>query len=262
MSGKYSIEYLKYSLPDYIAKKMEDKELESEIESRLKTDFSLKEEYESIKKTFNFLDKSDFENPPEYYFNNLPLKINKRLDGKNRASEVSFWDKLSLIWKIFIPAVPVIILAIVLLNDSNSDLAKDKNQLLKEDKSVEEKSEAVTKDDIVMRKEPEINNSVNDNNDKFIKDGNTVWSPKLKKTAKTKIKIKNTDPDLLTNPIEELDDNIYADTMDEFNYEESEEEENLFYSDDDETESLEMEFLELTPEQQKEILDNLNNTQI
>lgn len=261
MNSKFNKEDLKFNLPDYILKKIGDSELVSEIENELKVNSEFKKEYEELKRTFNFLNAAEFENLSESYFANLPVKINRRLETKD---SLSFWKKLSMFWKILIPSVPIILIAIFLFNNFSEDnIDQSLRNKIKENKSVEShdtnESNPTNNEDknkIENKETVNINEKKQDSNDlakvnKFIKKNNKNY----KSIRKNKV-------DAITEENEDITDllNPFADNLDD--QETDEDEESLFYSTDDDTETLENEFLNLTPEQQKEILDNLNQAQI
>lgn len=261
MDTKYTIEDLKYNLPDYISKKIENIELVKEIENNLKVNPDLKKEYERLKATFNFLSGANFESPPESYFTNLPIKINQKLSENNKT--ISLWEKLSIVWKILIPAIPMIILFAIIFNSfEDKDIKQNSNSEIKSSDITEKKHEITEEKNQILEKERVIIEDKK-SKDKIIQNNKTnkKINPSYK-ISKTKEKVK---PSLDENKESEVVDppnNLYADKIEDQDYTENEEDDNLFYSDEEELEILEDEFFNLTPEQQKEIIDNLKNVQI
>ncbi|MCX7834266.1 MAG: hypothetical protein N2490_08665 [Ignavibacteria bacterium] len=70
--------YLNY-LADYIKGNIKELKLKQEIEQELKNNEELRLEYENLRAIFSELEKSKAFNPPEYYFNNFLIRLNKKL---------------------------------------------------------------------------------------------------------------------------------------------------------------------------------------
>jgi len=270
MNTKYNIEEIKHNLPDYISNNITDKELIGAIENELKLNSELRSDLLELKNTFGFLETSKFEAPPNNYFANLPVKINERIYSNEAGT--SFLDRLSLFWKILIPAIPVIILITFLLfnsskNDTNeiqtTNTDPNKNELpLKKTEPVENKSNVVdevqnkdSKDQTPLKEIVKQNNNISKTTRKLQKNDLNEDQTIIKEYVTVEI------PEIKAQLGELLADN--REIIEDSN---SEEEVDVMYSgeDDDESEveSLDDEFLNLTPEQQKEIIDNLLNAQI
>ena len=106
MKNKYTDDDLLMALPDYAKGSDVGNELEALIRKKIETDASFREEYEAMSRTFNFLSKAEFSEPPDHYFINLQARINDRLP---LSVKESWWERLSIGWKVLIPAIPVII---------------------------------------------------------------------------------------------------------------------------------------------------------
>lgn len=283
MNTKYNIEEIKYNLPDYISNNIGDKDLISAIEKELEVNSELRGDLEELKNTLGFLKTTKFQNPPNNYFANLPVKINERIQPVETNG--SFLDRISLFWKILIPAIPVIILiGILLFNSSKNDTDKiqttntdtNKNELSQRNpESVENKNnvnenegsdskektpltEIVKKDDNIHKTFPNVqknnitedHNNVDQTNVDQTNEGQTI----MKENETVEIpEIKEQIGELLADNIEIIDDSNSDERID------------VMYSgedDESEVENLDDEFLNLTPEQQKEIIDNLLKAQI
>ncbi len=290
MKTKYSLEELKYNLPDYISNKIADKELIGAIEKELEINSELREDLEELKSTFGFLKTSKFQNPPNNYFANLPVKINERIQPTEANG--SFLDRLSLVWKILLPAIPVIIIiAILLFNSSKKETNKiqisnidtNKNELSQKKPEPVENKDVVNENDgsdtkektplkEIVKKDDNIHKTFSKNQKNNIKDDpnkveeqtnvkdqnnadqNNEGQNIIKENETVEIpEIKEQLGELLADNIEIIDDSNSDERID------------VMYSgedDESEVESLDDEFLNLTPEQQKEIIDNLIKTQI
>jgi len=274
MKTKYNLEEIKCNLPDYISNNIADKELICSIEKELKTNSELREDLEELKSTFGFLKTSGFQVPPDNYFANLPVKINERI----QTTEVdrSFLDRLSLFWKILIPAITVILIVILLFNSSKNDT--DKIQTTNADSN---KNELRQKKPEPVENKNNVSNEINGNDSKnkipltkIVKKDNNI--PKtFRKLHKNNVEedqnnvenqssIKEYESVVIPEIKEQLSE-LLADNIEIIEDSNSDERVDVMYSGDDdenEVESLDDEFLNLTPEQQKEIIDNLLKAQI
>lgn len=106
-------------LPDFIAGRIEDKELTKRIENKISSSSEFREEYESLARTYSEIIDMKFSEPPEHYFTNLLPRINKRLEQESGAKR-SF--RLSYIFRYAIPAVSVVlVILIITLSDKNGN---------------------------------------------------------------------------------------------------------------------------------------------
>lgn len=253
MNSRYSKEELTYSLPDYITRSINDKDLIFQIERELELNPEFRNEHNELIKTFAFLESSELESPPESYFNNLPVKINARTNENN--PEENFWGKLSIFWKILIPALPVIIISFLLINSFENE-----NTVVSDVNTEKVKTEAA-------QKESNNTNSATDVTKTEINKGQIPEQP-IQKKQKTKRLIKHTGKDLSTNtPDETINTNLAANNSDSSDENAAEETADaiLYISDEvDESEendeALENDFFELTPEEQKDILAILKDS--
>ncbi|MBK8554090.1 MAG: hypothetical protein IPL53_24795 [Ignavibacteria bacterium] len=141
MNTKYTKEDIIHSLPDYVSDNIEDSELIKEIENVINTDNEVKNEFIEISNTMNFLNSADLEHPGENYFNNLSVKINERIH--ENLNPGSILDRLSLLWKILIPAFSVLLISFLFLSNRNSD----NTEFTKTDETKKQISIADNKDD-------------------------------------------------------------------------------------------------------------------
>ena len=74
-------EELKYYLPDYIRGNLENPQLLALIKKEIEINKDFADEYNSLIKVSEFLNNTKFEEPPEFYFNNLLPGIRQRIDA-------------------------------------------------------------------------------------------------------------------------------------------------------------------------------------
>ncbi|MEO8666334.1 MAG: hypothetical protein ABI462_12645 [Ignavibacteria bacterium] len=274
-NNHYNKDDLFHSLPDYISSNVGDKNLISEIEKEIQQNPEYKREYENMKHTFGFLKSVEPEGPGESYFNNLSVRINERVSRK------SIWEEISLFWKILVPVISIIIIAILLYNNSGSD--KTKNQITDNKNTKVETKEKIdgAQNNKVETKE-KINESQNSKVNTSQKETVTLTGDKnpelhtisksrnakekFGETLKSKDGIVNFD-DLSVNVGHvKADDNFLSpsnsivENTDEIVSPENEDD--LLYINDSEDDDYEDEFLKLPPEEQREILKDLNKSQI
>lgn len=278
MNKQFSKEELYHSLPDFISGKLSDPGLERLIRNEIEINPEFKDEYVDLCDTFNFLESARLESPSEIYFNNLSVKINNLIDQEKQPA--SFLEKLAGIRKILIPSGLAVIAAfIILFSFLNSD--KDMNRGSKEE----------------IRSETEISNNYNNNNNNDINtekeitakdtsDGNNYNSEsgKNKKDEVTlsknvvrsnssvrKIQSPNTGSESTfiqdnESILKESHLNLGLIAINIQNIENSDiseqEEDNLFIKETDEDNLYEDDIMKLTPEEEKEILENLYNSKI
>lgn len=287
--NKYSLEELKFSLPDFIKNQIEDIELKETIESELITNSELKIEFEEFQNTMNFLQNSEFSNPPESYFNNLSVKINEKI--ALNENELNWWEKLSLIWKVLIPAIPVAVLLIFLLSNYSgneslkTEVVKENSTEISKPNETSETGKEMTKSDDKTEISKESKEKSNFSNNKVELNKNPIKSKKYDKINKsfniddilykseTIFETSETDENLTDTGNEDegfyKNDN-FAGNIDMDNETDSDEEtvaedENydlLYQNDIIEDKSLEDELQRLTPEEQNEIFTNLINSKL
>ncbi|MDQ3022355.1 MAG: hypothetical protein M3R36_17580 [Bacteroidota bacterium] len=270
MKTKFSTEDLIHSLPDYITNNISDINLKTEIENELENNPDFQREYSELKNTFGFLSLNDFQSPSEIYFNNLSVKINNKINSPNIFG--NFWQRLSLIWKILIPAITVIVIAVVFFSNLQKEKIishvpeneKNKTGVTEEKISNENKKEVANEK--TELKTDESKPSTNENSDVMLK---RIGKKKRTIQSSEKNFVKNSDKivseEKINSTVEEdiISNALLSDNIEILEEEVTENDEDILYSGDNvEEESLEEEFINLPPDQQQEIIDNLNNTQI
>lgn len=265
MKTKYNKEDLAHSLPDYISNKIDDKDLIKEIESEIINNSEFKNEFDELKTTLSFLSTTTWESPQESYFNNLPVRINERITKE--SSLESFWEKLSILWKILIPAIPVIILSIILFNNFTnkaSDITQTETEKSKIESAENEKKNRVSDNkteltqnepvDKVQIEKPQAN--------PIHKNRNILSFKNNSNSIQTMNKLNNAEQPKELTDIKNSITNLLADNIEPAESVNSDTDEDILYTGDKEDYNLEEEFLNLTPQQQQEILKDLNNKQI
>lgn len=264
MKAKYSKEDLIHSLPDYVSDNIEDNELVKEIERVINSDNEVKNEFIEISNTMNFLNSAELEHPGENYFNNLSVKINERIH--ENANRGSIHDRLGLLWKILIPALSILLISFLFLSNRNTDNTELATAVETKQLSAADNKENEIKVPVQKINEAELNthtekttaserkqihrgNKKERFTDQIFTEGNGIDNT----LSKFKI-ISDTEED-------ETFSAIMAEGTDvSYNYDEEAEEDILFINDDED--NFEEELMEFTPEEQKEILENITKSQI
>jgi len=261
MKTNYNKEDLFHSLPDYIASHIDDDELLKEIKKEIELNPEFKSEYEDMKNTCNFLDTAELEGPNDNYFNNLSVRINSRIADN---SKYSMWESIGSMWKILLPAVCVIIIAVLLYNNLKNDTTETRL--------------TNNTDTKVESNESNPGSDKNNMEPAFSKEKENIQNSELQNFNNnniTKDKVRNTPRrvngnQVFNNPSELINDskqfespltnNSIAENIEDNTVIESEDD--VLYIIDSEDEDYEDEFLSLTPAEQQEILENLSKSQI
>ncbi|MGB3018926.1 MAG: hypothetical protein WBC65_14045 [Ignavibacteria bacterium] len=251
MKNKYTDEDLLMALPDYVRGADVGNELEALLREKIETDASFKEEYEAMFKTFNFLSKAEFSEPPDHYFTNLQIRINDRIPSTNKES---WWERLSIGWKVLIPAIPVIIALMIFF--FNKDDRQEKIIALdtgKKMESVNPQSETAVQQNTPDTIFEKISDAI-DTSDEAKTYTSSQFNVETKKHFSQENNI-DTEQLVSTTLLESsLADNI------EDNGNESIDETGLLLGTEETEQPVEDEFLELSPEDQSEILEILKNS--
>lgn len=253
MESKISKDQLLENLPDYVSGKLDDEALVKAIEVEIAGNDNFRREHEEMKKTFAFLNAAEFVSPPESYFSNLSVRINQKVD---QTSEPSLWERLGLFWKILIPALSLILMGIILYNIYGN---KKEQTMTQNDKTIEQKV-VVEKNVPVEKTDEKIVDKIVDNKEPAEDFAATNEGKNIrikKRIQKEKVNIADTLPNIGTFELSELIATNIGDPDDE----DVSEEADVLYQEEGE-ENLEEEFMELTPEQQEEILKVLSDKQI
>lgn len=116
---KHLNEELLYSLPDYINGQLKDHKLIVKIENEIANNPDFEIEYENLKNTFSFLEKTNFEEPSEAYFNNLLPNINAKLDEKKQKKSFNILDYLAPSLKYVLPVICVMFVVYIYTKNSS-----------------------------------------------------------------------------------------------------------------------------------------------
>jgi|SRR4030095_429351 len=139
MGSKLNIEELKHLIADYITGQSDEQE-KALVENALKESAELREFYNEMKKTLEFVSTVKPGDPPEQYWNTLLPRIHQRIDAE-QAKKFS-WDKISAVWKVLVPVAAVILIVLIyyLVKPSNTQITKDeqKNEKINKDTSKHE----------------------------------------------------------------------------------------------------------------------------
>ncbi len=279
MENKIMNDELSENLPDYILNKLEDKSLIEKIENRLSSDSSFKTEFEEIRNTMSFLNSAEFTPPPDNYFSNLSVNINRRIEVKNKKFEF-FTDPLFIFRKL-IPVLGLIILAAYFIfsyvkNDtdknetsvnekiSSDTFSKTQETIENKIKPPEEISEIITPDKTsesknkspyFSGKNKKINTSRSINNSDF-----TIMNEETKSESETNYP---SDTELTNKSALIADSHLFYDDFDSDEaIEESEDTDMIYQTSTDDSEDLEEELLLLSPEEKYELINNLKKSQL
>ena len=251
MKNKYTDDDLLMALPDYARGADVGNELEELLRKKIETDASFKEEYEAMSRTFNFLSKAEFSEPPDHYFTNLQARINEKIPSTVKES---WWERLSVGWKVLIPAIPVIIALMIFL--FNRDDSQEKIIALdtgKKTESVNPQSETAVQQntpDTILYK---ISDAI-DTSDETKTHTSFQFNVETRKQFSQETRDDTEQLVSLT-----LQESSLADNIDD-NGNESIDETGLLLGTEETEQPVEDEFLELSPEDQSEILEILKNS--
>lgn len=149
---------LLYSLPDYITEELHDEKVKKQIEAKLLTDSSFREEYDSLKITMNFIQEAEFEPPSEVYFANLQANILSKVHKQNSSEKQSIFAKLVGYWKVAVPALTVCIVLFVYSQNMNTpqlplkeNLKDTKEQLSLNEKPGSRPQDTTPKDEVMTK---------------------------------------------------------------------------------------------------------------
>ena len=276
MNKQFNKEDLYHALPDYISSTLTDKELIYKISKEIDSDPEFRSEYENLSETLTFIGSTGFEGPEESYFNNLSVKINERIISEKKPE--NFFGRLGLAWRILIPAIPVLIVFLITMNflSKDNDVIKtgsDKTGFETSDKN----KNTDTPGEIVKAPESKIEKSkeLNTDNSRPVSPVSKVKSSQFNKkyysvsqneinfeNKKENLSQENINTDNLSDILSyNLSDNL-ADNIDELNIadNDADSDDEILLIKDQEEENMDEEILELTPEEENEILENLVNS--
>jgi hypothetical protein len=144
---------LLYSLPDYITGELSDEKVKEEIEAKLLTDSSFREEYDSLKSTMNFIREAEPEPPSEVYFANLQANILSKVYKESEPERQSILSRLVGYWKVVVPALTVCVVLVIYSQSMNTPplpLAQDvKVKMPLSDKGGNKNQDTSLKDEVI-----------------------------------------------------------------------------------------------------------------
>lgn len=277
----YTLEELKFNLPDYISGKIYDDNLNKSIQDELIINPDFRKEADQITETLNFLEKTEFSSPAETYFANLSVRINERAEMIKKIKP-GFFEGLFSRKKYLIPLIPAMILAIFLIVNysSNNNKIAEINETKKTNSGFTEKNTdtiTINNQNYEIKKENDLKNYTSDTELKTssISENTGTKINKRTKTYKnsvTKYQGNSTSEPNETDDLNKQNENLFSgnisqyftDNTDEFSesIDAEDEQDILFDTDSEEDEELEIEFRDLDPQEQQEILEIINNSKI
>lgn len=262
MKQRFKIDELIINLPDFALNKIEDAELHNAIESELAINSEFRNEFRLIKNTLGFMQSSESEVPDESYFSALSARIMQRIDNEspqNKNFNISEFLRNHL--KIILPALCIVILALLFILNSNKDNITNTKITEKTSENPVIKSPDIKESD----KKNSIQKSLSYTDSVKSEKKNLIVKNRIKKTPAVIIPEKDSSDFAIPKIKDEAADDIFADIFSD--------EENL--TEEIETNGIDMlnleaqeetdpeeEFDELTPEDQQEILNNLIKSKI
>ncbi len=243
MEDKNNIrENLLQELPDYISGELSDNKIRAEIDELIKNDPSFANEYRLMKSALSFVGNAEHSSPDEVYFANLQSKILNRTSAKE---SVTFYSKLISYWKYLVPAVTVCIVILVYTSNMNNNSDNISTNL-----KTEKKTQTNIIPETLQKKEVTAENNVTDKEELT----NLYYSPDDEEVFTDAAPL-NRSKNLIENsgPAKNNSDNILKEDIKQIQID-------LFNSDDEDT--YEDDYRSLSPEQQKQILDELKKSTI
>lgn len=245
-NNELNIEDLKLELPDYISGELKDNTMRQKIEILIRTDNDFKNEYNSLRTALSFISTSEFEKPQELYFANLQSRILEKTSAKEEA--IPFYNKIISYWKYLVPAVTVCI--VILIYTSNMNTVPDKTLPVSK---TEIKTESIVTPENTTAQKTEISKDDTSADNEDLAD--LYYSPDdedLFISTTPVLKQKN------NNQTQQQDNsndaaNIIKEDIKQLQI-------NLFNS--DEEDSYEDDYRSLSPEAQKQIIEELKKTSI
>jgi hypothetical protein len=150
---------LLYSLPDYIKGELDDDNVKEQIEAKLLTDSSFREEYESLKATMSFIQDTELESPSEVYFANLQANILSKVHKEKSPRRESILAKLAGYWKVAVPALAVCVVLFIYSQNMNTPQLPLKEEVkISSTDTPDNKTQAVTPEKIFDEIIDEISN--------------------------------------------------------------------------------------------------------
>ncbi len=144
MNNKLNTEEIKFMIPDYISGMLNDTD-KVQVDEAIKESAEVREFYNEMKGTFDFVSTVKFEEPAPVYWNSLLPRIHDKIDS--RESKGFSWDKIASMWKVLVPIAAIILIALVYY------MVKPSNTQLTEEKKIEQIKKDTSKDDNNINKE-------------------------------------------------------------------------------------------------------------
>jgi hypothetical protein len=126
MKNKVNVDEIKLLIPDYVSGSLSNEEKRL-VEEALSSSFELKEFYDEMKGTLDFISSVKFVEPAPQYWNNLLPRIHQKIDERESRAKYPF----GVIWKVLVPVAAVVLIFIVyrIITTPEPEIT-DKNNIL------------------------------------------------------------------------------------------------------------------------------------
>lgn len=189
---KINIEEIKLLMPDYVTGTLNEKDRRL-VDDALKESAELRDFFNEVSNTLQFVKTVKLEEPLPQYWNNLLPRIHQRIEEREQKKLFGFRKSKSLAWKIILPVAAVILIFIIYriaftpgtqytskekvvkTDTSTIQSPKNKEQTPKEKPNLEEKSKA---NNIELKPHNVSRNRYNEMNKSFINEENIVENKK------------------------------------------------------------------------------------
>lgn len=200
--NKLNIEDIKFLVPDYITGSLDGNEMLL-VKEAIDKYPEVKEFYNDMKSTFEFVENTKFEEPGLQYFSNLLPRIHQKIEDREEKKKIK--SPAALLWKILVPIAAVIILFLVYMIAFNpGDNVNDRNKTMVKTDSVKKEIEPEHKaPDVIEKKNEEM---VTDNTILIKKQKKTTFHRNIVKVITTPAEVKEQPEEKPQLPAIENDD--------------------------------------------------------
>lgn len=239
MARDFKYEELLENLPDYFLNKINDEELRTAISTEIENNPDFKNEFDSISGIMKSIDRLEFTEPPQNYFDTFLPKINERIYKKTESK--SIFKSFSSFWKYAVPVAAIILFFIgyktIFVNNEYIDSIKNDSEIVMKDYDYSDIKKTDTSNNIEEKIASENSRS------------NTTNTELINEDFKNNTTQKGTLKSQKTNNDEQI--NAYL------NYSENSDLDDEVFFDDDM--NYEQDFEKMSKDDQNDIIQNIKN---